>query len=95
MTMLISEVPGDFDFDGITIVLDYLADKTVVLTDESGYESVIRLFIENRWWIALLNNAVIKYRDAVRHGECFTLIVGYEDHGEPQVFVDVLDFVLH
>ena len=32
-------------------------------------------------WGELLDDAVIKHGDSVRHSHCFTLIVGYVDHG--------------
>ena len=42
-----------------------------------------------------MNDAIVEYRDAVRHGQRLTLIVGDVDHGETEVFVYVLDLVLH
>src|SRR5690606_7672505 len=47
----------------------------VVFADETGHESVGGPFVEFVRAGILLNDAVVEYGDAVRHGQCFGLIM--------------------
>ena len=69
--------------------------ERVVLADELRDEGILRLFIQRHRRVELLDHAVIEHGDAVRHGQRLGLVVRHIDDGHAQIFVDMLDFILH
>ena len=69
--------------------------ERIVLADELRDEGILGLFIQRHRRVELLDHAVIEHGDAVRHGQRLGLVVRHIDDGHTQIFVDVLDFILH
>ncbi|MNL28559.1 hypothetical protein D3C87_1502070 [compost metagenome] len=72
---------AQLDHAALAALAEQTTVEAVVLTDEVGDESVFRFFVEGARWGDLLDFALMEYRNAVGHGQRFTLIVGHVNHG--------------
>jgi len=71
------------------------AIEAVVFADEVGNKGIFRLFIEHARRGNLLDFTLMKYRNAIRHGQGLTLVVCHVDHGHAETLMQVFDFHLH
>ena len=71
------------------------AVQTIVLAYELGDEGILRPFVEFGRRRKLLHDTVLEYSNTVGHGESLTLVVRDIDHGNRQLFMQVLDLILH
>ena len=86
---------GEFDKTEILCELRNPALEPVVLADELGNEGVLRPLIEFLRRIKLLDDTIIKDRDAVRHCQRLTLVMCDVDECQAHVLVNVLHLDLH
>lgn len=63
--------------------------EEITFADEFGNKFCGRIMINIIRIIILFDNAFIHYDDAVRHGQCFFLIVRYIDEGQAQAALKV------
>ena len=53
--------------------------------DKAGYKKICGLFVEADWFGELLQSTVLEHGDTLAEGHRFGLIVGYVDHGGPEL----------
>ena len=63
--------------------------EEIAFADEFGNKFCGRIMINIIRIVVLFDNAFIHYDDAVRHGQCFFLIVRYIDEGQAQTALKV------
>jgi hypothetical protein len=60
-------------------------------THERGDEGCRRPFVNLGWRADLLNVSTIHHRDAVRHDQSFSLVVGDEQGGDAETGLNIAD----
>ena len=84
-----------FDTGCIAAHTIYDSGKLIIFTNKLRNEGIFWLFIKGDRIVKLLDDSIIKHRNPIRHRQGFGLVMRHINNCDAQIFVNMLDFILH